>query len=57
MDMDTAIHKLSGEHCRTTTTCGPRDFAEATSTPSSPRPRDSTVMIPQRQARINTDCT
>merc|ERR1712110_1260114 len=33
MDMDTAIHKLSDEHCRTTTTCGPRDFAEATTTP------------------------
>jgi len=36
MDMDTAIHKLSDEHCRTTTTCGPRDFAEATSTPFIP---------------------
>ncbi|GFO02703.1 testis, prostate and placenta-expressed protein [Plakobranchus ocellatus] len=23
MDMDNAIHKLSDEHCRNTTTCGP----------------------------------
>jgi len=36
MDMDTAIHKLSDEHCRTTTTCGPRDFAAATATPFQP---------------------
>ena len=26
MDMDTAGHKLPDEHCRTTTTCGPRKF-------------------------------
>lgn len=29
MDMDTATHKLSDEHCRTTTTCGPRNFDDA----------------------------
>ncbi|XP_064640945.1 sperm microtubule inner protein 8-like isoform X1 [Lineus longissimus] len=32
MDMDTAAHKLSEEHCRTTTTCGPVDFRRATTT-------------------------
>lgn len=32
MDMDTAGHKLPEEHCRTTTTCGPRDFTDATLT-------------------------
>nr|XP_002131538.1 testis, prostate and placenta-expressed protein [Ciona intestinalis] len=31
MDMDTATHMLSDEHCRTTTTCGPRDFKQASS--------------------------
>lgn len=39
MDMDTAIHKLSDQHCRTTTSCGPRDFSEATSTPFIPTPQ------------------
>lgn len=39
MDMDNAIHKLSDEHCRNTTTCGPRDFSNATSTPFHPAPQ------------------
>ncbi|XP_012947001.1 testis, prostate and placenta-expressed protein [Aplysia californica] len=39
MDMDNAIHKLSDEHCRNTTTCGPRDFSNATSTPFMPPPQ------------------
>nr|DAA06548.1 TPA_inf: TEPP protein [Molgula tectiformis] len=29
MDMDTATHKLPDEHCRTTTSCGNRDFSNA----------------------------
>ncbi|XP_039265529.1 sperm microtubule inner protein 8-like [Styela clava] len=29
MDMDTATHKLSDEHCRTTTSCGPRNFSDS----------------------------
>ncbi|RUS71294.1 hypothetical protein EGW08_020937 [Elysia chlorotica] len=39
MDMDNAIHKLSDEHCRNTTSCGPRDFSNATSTPFMPPAR------------------
>ncbi|XP_059145892.1 testis, prostate and placenta-expressed protein-like [Physella acuta] len=38
MEMDNTLHKLSSEHCRTTTTCGPRDFANSTSTILSPPP-------------------
>jgi len=30
MDMDTATHKLPEDHCRTTTSCGPRDFQNST---------------------------
>lgn len=29
MDMDNATHMLSDEHCRTTTSCGPKDFHDA----------------------------
>ncbi|CAL1528055.1 unnamed protein product [Lymnaea stagnalis] len=52
MEMDNAMRKMSDEHCRTTTTCGPKDFANATSSlfkPPTPRLPTLTITETGRQ--------